>query len=105
LISEQSSQGSAGIPLLKDVPLLGQLFNTNSKSGARSELIILITPYIISDDREAETVTSAFRKMLGPWAGTVGEAETKQPSAMPAASAAQRSVVPPAPAASAPAVR
>jgi general secretion pathway protein D len=105
LISEQSSQGSAGIPLLKDVPLLGQLFNTNTKSGARSELIVLITPYIISDDREAETVTSAFRKMLGPWAGTVGEVEIKQPSATPAASAAQRSVVPPASAASAPAVR
>jgi type II secretory pathway component GspD/PulD (secretin) len=30
--------------------------------------VILITPYIISDDGEARAVTDAFRKQLGAWA-------------------------------------
>jgi len=70
LISNNSSQGNAGIPLLKDVPGLGQLFRTNSDKSDRTELIILITPYIISNDSDAQAVTEAFKKQLGPWAGT-----------------------------------
>lgn len=79
LISDESAGGNAGIPFLKDIPILGKLFNTQSRSGARRELVILITPYIINDDHDAEALTSAFRKMLGPWA------ETAVPAAAPKA--------------------
>lgn len=71
LISEEGSLGNAGIPLLKDVPVLGTLFSNKTNKGLRTEMIVLITPYVINDDREAESVTSAFRKMLGPWAGSM----------------------------------
>lgn len=71
LISSNSSQGNAGIPLLKDIPGLGHLFRTDSDKSDRTELIILITPYIIANDNDAQAVTDAFRKQLGPWAGTV----------------------------------
>jgi general secretion pathway protein D len=71
LISDQSSRGTAGIPFLKDIPGLGALFSTQSGGGTRSELVVLITPYVINDDHGAEAVTSAFRKMLGPWSETV----------------------------------
>lgn len=79
LISNNSSQGNAGIPLLKDVPGLGQLFRTNSDKSDRTELIILVTPYIIANDNEAHAVTEAFRKQLGDWAGFV-RPSTKQQS-------------------------
>lgn len=79
LISNNSSQGNAGIPLLKDVPGLGQLFRTNSDKSDRTELIILVTPYIIANDNEAQSVTDAFRKQLGDWAGFV-RPSTKQQS-------------------------
>ncbi len=82
LISDQNSQGMAGIPFLKDVPGLGSFFSTKNRSGQRSELVVLITPYVINDDADAEAVTTAFRKMLGPWAATV------QPAPAPAADAA-----------------
>ncbi len=36
-------------PLLGDIPILGNLFKTTSKSDTRSELLIFITPKIISD--------------------------------------------------------
>ncbi|HUW36056.1 MAG TPA: type II secretion system protein GspD [Rhodocyclaceae bacterium] len=75
LISSNGSQGDAGIPLLKDIPGLGQLFRTNTDTNDRTELIILITPYIISSDSDAQAVTAAFKKQLGPWAETVQPAK------------------------------
>lgn len=54
LIRDIQSRGSAGIPLLSDIPVLGQLFRTNSDSATRTELIILLTPIVIRDPRDAE---------------------------------------------------
>lgn len=71
LISNNSSQGNAGIPLLKDIPGVGQLFRTNTDKSDRTELIVLITPYIIADDHDAQSVTEAFKQQLGGWAQTV----------------------------------
>jgi len=68
LIANNQSQGNAGIPLLKDIPLLGHLFRTDTEKSDRTELIVLITPYIIADDNDAEAVTTAFRSQLGEWA-------------------------------------
>ena len=64
LISDDRTQGNTGIPLLKDIPVLGQLFRTNTRDGARTELIILITPYVISNGNEAAEVTDAFKALL-----------------------------------------
>ena len=85
LISESGSQGNSGVPFLKDIPLIGSLFSTQSKSGERRELIILITPYIANDTHDAETITEAFRKQLGPWANRAGE-NAGAPLPMPSAS-------------------
>lgn len=71
LISNNGSQGDSGIPLLKDIPGLGQLFRTNTDKSDRTELIILITTYVISNDNDAQAVTAAFRKQLGTWAETI----------------------------------
>ncbi len=68
LISDDRSSGDAGIPLLKNIPIIGQAFRTNTWKGDRTELIILITPYIIANDTDAKAVTDAFRKQLGDWA-------------------------------------
>lgn len=68
LITDNSSRGSGGVPWLKDVPVLGGLFGSQSAKGDRRELVLLITPYILNDAHDAELMTDAFRKMLGPWA-------------------------------------
>ena len=68
LMSSNKADGTTGIPLLKDIPGLGQLFRTNTGNNDRTELIVLITPYIIEDDNDAQAITDAFRKRLGPWA-------------------------------------
>ncbi len=71
LISEDNSRGNAGIPGLKDIPLLGNLFSTQTLNGARRELIVLITPYVVNDTHDAEALTDAFRRTLGSWAATL----------------------------------
>lgn len=71
LMSRNQSDGNAGIPLLKDIPGVGQLFRSDTGKNDRTELIVLITPYIIEDDNDAQTVTEAFRKQLGAWAQPV----------------------------------
>lgn len=68
LISESGTSGNAGVPFLKDIPVVGGLFSKQSKGGVRRELIILITPYIANDSHDTDTLTDAFRKSLGSWA-------------------------------------
>ncbi|MGE3347338.1 MAG: secretin N-terminal domain-containing protein [Ramlibacter sp.] len=72
LISEQRDGGNAGIPFLKDVPVAGALFRTSANENfSRTELVILLTPYIIEDDFDSRAITSAFRSQFG-WAASSG---------------------------------
>jgi general secretion pathway protein D len=68
MIQENYSKGNSGIPYLKDVPILGNLFKSGSHSIDRTELIVLITPYIIDGPETAQRVRDAFRSKLGEWA-------------------------------------
>lgn len=68
LISDSNERGNSGVPLLKDIPLLGSLFRTQTGTTKKTELIILITPYIVDDSQTAQSVTQAFRAQLGGWA-------------------------------------
>jgi general secretion pathway protein D len=70
LISQQDNKGESGVPLLKDLPIIGQAFRTNTGTTERTELLVLITPYVIGNDYEARAITDAFRSQLGPWAVT-----------------------------------
>ena len=64
LISENFSEGDVGIPLLKDVPLIGNAFKTQSKALQKTELIVLLTPYIIDSQSTAREIRDAFRAKL-----------------------------------------
>jgi general secretion pathway protein D len=101
LISDEKSTGSSGIPGLRDLPGIGALFSMQTRGSTRRELVVLITPYIISDEQDAELVTNAFRKMLGPWAGTIQSDLASPGLARPASPAGNGVPVAPA-AASAP---
>jgi general secretion pathway protein D len=87
LISEEGSRGDTGVPGLKDIPILGALFTNQNQSRARRELIVLITPYLINDNDDAEAVTEAFRRILGPWAAQPPKATLPVEAVKPAAPA------------------
>jgi general secretion pathway protein D len=64
LIRERQEDGRAGIPLLMDIPVLGNLFRITSRSGTRTELLVLITPRVVRDGFEAMLVTNELRNRL-----------------------------------------
>ena len=45
---EQKSDGTSGVPILKDIPLIGGLFRFSSRSGRQMERLILITPRLVT---------------------------------------------------------
>lgn len=86
MISENYSRGNSGIPYLKDIPLLGNLFKNQSSSLQRTELIVLLTPYIIDGAETAAQVRDAFRSKLGEWAAPApadAEADAPRPTSTP----------------------
>jgi general secretion pathway protein D len=68
LISQNNSFGNVGVPLLKDIPLIGQLFSNRTTTARKTELIVLLTPYIIKSQQDAASIRDAFRARLGNWA-------------------------------------
>src|SRR5690606_5248097 len=56
----EKSQSVTGIPVLKDLPLLGTLFRTTQSAELQQDLIIIVTPHVIydaDDDLYAEDKT------------------------------------------------
>ena len=64
LIRDSSSRGNDGLPWLKDVPLLGLLAGKQDNTRARTELLILITPHVVQDQRDARALTEDMRDQL-----------------------------------------
>jgi general secretion pathway protein D len=65
LISDTSSRGNSGIPWIKDVPILGLLAGSQSNIRARTELLVLLTPHVMKDQRDARALTEDLRETLG----------------------------------------
>lgn len=64
LITDDKSKGKAGLPLLQDIPILGNLFRTTNLSHDRTELIVLITPHVVDDSQKAQAITDELRRRL-----------------------------------------
>ena len=64
LISEREENGKSGIPGLRDIKFLGDLFGTTSGNKQRTELIIFIRPQLIRDSLDARQVAEEFRDKL-----------------------------------------
>ncbi len=64
LIRDTAGRQSSGIPFLKDVPLLGLLAGSQSNTRIRTELLVLITPHVVHDQRDARALTEDLRDQL-----------------------------------------
>lgn len=62
LMSQRSTTGDSGVPYLKDVPLLGNLFKTQKQGKNKTELVLMIVPYIIETDSQAEELTRSLKQ-------------------------------------------
>ena len=50
-------RNDGGVPLLKDIPGVGYLFKSKSRNRNRSNLIIFITPYVITDPAQTPGIS------------------------------------------------
>jgi general secretion pathway protein D len=57
LIQDTKTDTITKIPLLGDIPLLGNLFQRKQKDDAKSELIIFLTPHIVQAPTEVAALT------------------------------------------------
>ena len=62
LIREDNTHETAGIPYLSRLPLIGALFGSTTDQVTRKELIILLTPHVMRNQKEAKSVTSEYIK-------------------------------------------
>jgi general secretion pathway protein D len=56
LIQERDIYNVAKVPLLGDIPILGYLFKYSKKEKRKTNLLILLTPYIIKDQLDLQTI-------------------------------------------------
>ena len=64
LVSNQVTTSDSGVPFLKDIPVLGNLFKSSSRDNQRTELVVIIVPYIIENSDQAEQITQDITKNL-----------------------------------------
>ena len=64
LIQDKESVGRSQVPILGDIPLLGNIFRQKENTIDKTELIILITPHVVRDLNEARRVTEEFRRKM-----------------------------------------
>jgi general secretion pathway protein D len=77
LIQQNENSTDTGVPGLNRVPILGRLFGTTNHSRNRTELIVLITPRVITSSEEAKQVTDEYQRKfesLAPLRATSGAA-------------------------------
>ncbi len=65
LMSEGTKLDIAGVPILKDIPLLGYLFRRTVHQRTKTELVVLLTPVIMDDVRAQEMAEEAERALRG----------------------------------------
>jgi general secretion pathway protein D len=64
LIQERNGLSRGQVPILGDIPLIGNAFKNKTDTINRTELIIFIRPRVIRNIQEARSVTAEFREHL-----------------------------------------
>ncbi|MDH3476602.1 MAG: hypothetical protein OEM59_23225, partial [Rhodospirillales bacterium] len=64
LIQDEDGEAVVGIPVVSDIPILGNLFKTTTETTRRTELLVLITPRVVQSRIDAQKVTEELRQRL-----------------------------------------
>lgn len=83
LIQDRGDKSNQGVPLLKDVPILGSLFGTQKNATDKTELLIAITPFVVRNKNEADKITQEFRATLTDLKQRLGSHKLMLPAAPP----------------------
>ena len=64
VIDEKFIDKNTGIPWFKDLPYIGPLFGQTERSSVKTELIVLITPKVVQNKKDARRVTREYQRRL-----------------------------------------
>jgi general secretion pathway protein D len=84
LIGTTQEEIESGIPFLRDIPIMGNLFKRRSTSRNRTEVAIFVTPYIVRTDEDADALRERVRDRMnkevpGAVPDTLGTSLKKKP--------------------------
>ncbi len=63
LVREKRSKNESGIPILKDIPILGNIFKYNRIQKNKTTLVVLLTPYIVNKSEDLEKLKANLTKL------------------------------------------
>lgn len=78
MISSSKSDAKSGVPILKDIPLLGALFRTTRNLDTRRELVILIRPTVLQTPEAAAAFAKDQRSNLPATSAAADEFEESE---------------------------
>jgi general secretion pathway protein D len=64
LIQDGNSKGSSGFPGLSRIPVVGGLFGRKTNNQNRTEVVVLLTPTIVRDQRELRDFTDEYSRQF-----------------------------------------
>jgi general secretion pathway protein D len=64
LIEDRTNETETGVPILRKMPVVGNLFKQNTNNAARFELLIMITPRVVRRSSELESITRLLRSQI-----------------------------------------
>lgn len=73
LMRNDTAEIKKKIPLLGDIPLLGWLFRWNSTEEKKTNILIFVTPTVISDSADADALKADLEKRTGLSSQTITE--------------------------------
>jgi len=65
LVTQQDTKNVAGVPFLSTIPLMGNLFKSTSDTTNRQELVVMIQPTIVKDNKELGEASKTERDLTG----------------------------------------
>ena len=81
LIKNNDTKIKNGVPLLQDLPLVGNLFAQNTIKGVRTELLVVITPRVVRSDVDIREVSEDLRERLRGLKDISSNKEANRPQA------------------------
>jgi general secretion pathway protein D len=61
LISDKSDKTDSGVPWVSKIPILGNLFKSKSRGSVRTELMVMIIPYVVDNPAEGQAITKTIQ--------------------------------------------
>lgn len=65
LIQDSKSVTRSGVPYLRRLPVIGNLFGSTNNTDTRTELIVLLTPHVVRSPRQTNAVMEDLREQFG----------------------------------------